>query len=56
MHIFVHAEWASAGPTVRTGRSSKIKFAKKKTRASKMFTGQEWKDRANEQKNIEKKL
>ena len=41
------AGWAPAGPTVRTGRSCKIKIHKKKTRASKMFTGR----RANEQQN-----
>ena len=34
MHLFVHAEWAPAGPTVRTGRSSKNKFAKKKKNPS----------------------
>ena len=34
MHLFVHAEWAPAGPTVRTGKK-----LKKKTGASKMFTG-----------------
>ena len=41
MHLFVHAEWAPAGPTVRTGRSFKKKTKEKKTRASKMFTGQQ---------------
>ena len=38
--IFVIAEWASAGPTVGTGRSSKKNHVKKKkTRASKKITG-----------------
>ena len=46
--LFLFAEWAPAGPTIRTGRSSKNNVHthnKTKTRASKTITGQGWKDR-----------